>query len=70
MKFTNTFKFNNNISNSLSNKGVQWHFIPLAAPHFLGASESMVKGMKYHLLRAIGLATLKFEQLTTLLTRL
>lgn len=69
-KAVTTFEFNNNISNFLSSKGIQWHFIPPAAPHFGGAWESTVKVMKYHLKRTIGQATLKFEELTTLLTRI
>ncbi|XP_046808365.1 uncharacterized protein LOC124420198 [Lucilia cuprina] len=69
-KLVKSFEFNTNVSNFLSSKGVQWHFIPPSAPHFGGAWESTVKSMKYHLKRTIGQATLNYEELTTLLTRI
>lgn len=69
-KAVTNFKFNNNVSNFLSTKGIQWHFIPPASPHFGGIWESTVKSIKYHLRRTIGQATLKYEELTTLLARI
>lgn len=69
-KLVKNFKFNTNVSNFLSSKGVQWHFIPPAAPHFGGAWESAVKCMKHHLKRTIGQTNLNYEELTTLLTRI
>lgn len=62
--------WNDKISNYLSSKKIQWHFIPPGAPHFGGAWESAVKSMKFHLKRTIGQATLNFEQLVTLLARI
>lgn len=56
------------IVRDLSDKGVQWHFNPPAAPHFGGIWESAVKSMKFHLKRVIGESTLTFEELATLLT--
>lgn len=61
---------NHNISNFLSSKGIQWHFIPPGAPHFGGTWESTVKCMKYHIRRSIGQSTLNFEELSTLLARI
>ena len=62
--------FSTNVSNFLLSKGIKWHFIPPGAPHFGGAWESTVKCMKFHLKRTIGQATLKYEELTTLLARI
>ncbi|XP_055902810.1 uncharacterized protein LOC129938987 [Eupeodes corollae] len=57
------------ISDFLSSKGIQWHFIPPGTPHFGGAWESGVKRVKFHLRRVIGQSTLNFEEMTTLLTQ-
>lgn len=69
-KLVTTFQSKNQISNSLSSKGIQWQFIPPGAPHFGGAWESTVKSMKFHLRRTVGQTTLNFEELSTLLTRI
>ncbi|XP_050531544.1 uncharacterized protein LOC126900111 [Daktulosphaira vitifoliae] len=50
--------------------GVQWKFIPPRAPNFGGLWEAAVKSTKYHLKRVIGLTTLMFEEMTTLLTQI
>ncbi|XP_050528233.1 uncharacterized protein LOC126898336 [Daktulosphaira vitifoliae] len=50
--------------------GVQWKFIPPRAPNFGGLWEAAVKSTKYHLKRVIGLTTLTFEEMTTLLTQI
>ncbi|XP_076302125.1 uncharacterized protein LOC143220345, partial [Lasioglossum baleicum] len=55
------------ISHHMSNNGVQWKFIPPAAPHFGGLWEAAVRSVKHHLRRVIGDATLTFEELTTVL---
>jgi len=69
-KITTSVEFNRRVSDHLSSKNVQWHFIPPGAPHFGGAWESAVKSMKYHLRRSIGQSVLLFEELSTLLTRI
>jgi len=55
---------------SLTNDGVQWHFIPPAAPHFGGLWEAGVKSFKFHLRRVIGPRTLSKAEFTTLLCQI
>lgn len=54
----------------MSECGVQWKFIPPRAPHFGGIWEAAVKSTKYHLMRVIGLSTLTFEEMSTLLAQI
>lgn len=58
------------IANYLSNYGTTWHFIPPSAPHFGGLWEAAVRSMKHHLRRCIGIQTLTYEEMTTLLCRI
>ena len=60
----------NQICIFLSSKGIHWHFIPPAAPHFGGIWESTVKAMKFHLRRTLGQAILTFEELVPLVARI
>jgi len=55
---------------NLANDGVQWHFIPPAAPHFGGLWEAGVKSFKFHLRRAIGSRTLSKAEFATLLCQI
>lgn len=64
--FYNSSK-NQSIADVMANRGVQWHFIPPAAPHFGGLWEAAVKSAKHHLLRITKGALLKFEEMTNLL---
>jgi len=54
----------------LTNDGVQWHFIPPAAPHFVGLWEAGVKSLKFHLRRVIGSRTLSKAEFATLLCQI
>lgn len=51
-------------------RGIKWHFIPAAAPHFGGLWEAGVKSMKHHMKRVIGNSTLTFEELSTVLIQI
>jgi hypothetical protein len=55
---------------NLANDGMQWHFIPPAAPHFGGLWEAGVKSFKFHLRRAIGSRTLSKAEFATLLCQI
>lgn len=58
------------LSRSLANDGIQWHFIPPHAPHFGGLWEAGVKSTKHHLRRIMGDAKLTFEEISTILTQI
>lgn len=58
---------NSSVIDELANKGIQWHFIPPATPHFGGLWEAAVKSAKHHLLRTTKGILLSFEELNTLL---
>jgi len=55
---------------NLANDGVQWHFIPLAAPHFGGLWEAGIKSFKFHLRRAIGSRTLSKAEFAMILCQI
>ncbi|XP_018399614.1 PREDICTED: uncharacterized protein LOC108777272 [Cyphomyrmex costatus] len=59
-----------NFRNRLASDGTAWHFLPPASPHFGGLWEAGVKSVKHHLKRCIGLHTLTFEEMSTLLCRI
>lgn len=54
----------------LANRGIQWHFIPPASPHFGGLWEAGVKSTKYHLRRILNNTTLTYEEMSTLLCQI
>jgi len=58
------------IQANLANDGMQWHFIPPAAPHFGGLWEAGVKSFKYHLRRVIGFRTLSKAEFATILCQI
>lgn len=65
------FKSNSNeIASTLSNDGINWHFIPPRAPNFGGLWEAGVKSVKFHLKRVVGEAKLTYEELSTVLTQI
>lgn len=58
------------LGQTLSKIGTHWHMIPPASPHFGGLWEAGVKSVKTHLKKIIGISTLTFEELTTLLCQI
>lgn len=58
------------ISNSVANMGITWHFIPANSPHFGGVWEAGVKSLKYHLKRVLGSYTLFFYDFQSLLVQI
>lgn len=57
------------ISESVTQLGIDWHFVPARSPHFGGLWEAGVKSCKHHLRRVMGNALLTFEELCTVLTQ-
>ncbi|XP_025267450.1 uncharacterized protein LOC112638978 [Camponotus floridanus] len=55
------------ISDYMAIKGINWHCIPPRAPHHGGLWEAAVKGAKRHLIRVTKEAHLRYEELETLL---
>lgn len=67
------FKIKNNVNVLevyLSNRGIQWKFIPPHSPHWGGLWEAAIKSAKHHLYRVVGNASLTFEELYTVLTQI
>lgn len=58
------------IQDTIANDNVKCHFIPPSAPHFGGLWEAGVKGLKFHLKRAIGSRTLSQIEFATLLCQI
>lgn len=56
--------------NELADNSIQWKLIPPNAPHFGGCWESNIKCIKSHLYKVIGLQTLTFEELSTVLAQI
>ncbi|XP_063994337.1 uncharacterized protein LOC135171637 [Diachasmimorpha longicaudata] len=50
----------------LTNKRIQWHFIPPQSPHFGGLWEAAVKSFKHHLYRIVTNELLTIEEFNTL----
>ncbi|XP_028173713.1 uncharacterized protein LOC114362479 [Ostrinia furnacalis] len=55
------------LSAHLTDKGIDFSFIPAYTPHFGGLWESAVKSIKHHLRRILELTHLTFEEMATLL---
>lgn len=56
--------------NNIAEQGVNWKFIPPSSPHFGGLWEACVRSVKYHLKRVIGVHTLTYEEMSTLLCKI
>lgn len=56
--------------NDLASRGTAWRFMTPAAPHQGGIYEAALKSMKFHLKRVVGVRTLPYEELLTLLTQI
>ncbi|XP_026462792.1 uncharacterized protein LOC113365449 [Ctenocephalides felis] len=59
-----------NVMKSLSDDGINWHFIPAKSPHFGGIWEAGIKSCKSHLKRILGNACLTFEDFYTILAQI
>lgn len=57
----------NDVIHDISNKGVEWKFIPPSSPHFGGLWEAGVKSTKLHLKRILGNSVLTYEEMMTVL---
>ena len=56
------------ISDELSQRGIEWRFIPPASPHFGGAWERLVRSSKVALRAVVGGQVLRDETLATFMT--
>ncbi|XP_018370110.1 PREDICTED: uncharacterized protein LOC108765763 [Trachymyrmex cornetzi] len=54
----------------LAANGVEWEFVPSAAPHFGGLWEAGVKSFKAHLKRVVGARTISRAEFATLLCQI
>lgn len=53
----------------MTSEKIRWHFIPPRAPHMGGIWEAAIKSTKFHLKRIIGEASLRYDELSTLLAQ-
>ncbi|XP_055633006.1 uncharacterized protein LOC129773424 [Toxorhynchites rutilus septentrionalis] len=60
----------NAICNELSQKGIEWKFIPPRAPNFGGLWEAAVRSVKTALKKEIGLQQLSYDHFTALLVQI
>ena len=69
-KFLQSNEFKNEVSECLSQDGINWSFIPPRSPHFGGLWEAGVRMAKYHFHKIIRNASLTFEELTTVFAQI
>ncbi|XP_011879108.1 PREDICTED: uncharacterized protein LOC105568236 [Vollenhovia emeryi] len=58
------------IVNFATSERMNWHFIPPKSPHMGGLWEAAIKSAKFHLKRIIGEASLKYQELNTVLIQI
>ncbi|XP_011706907.1 PREDICTED: uncharacterized protein LOC105462079, partial [Wasmannia auropunctata] len=58
------------ITDFMAAEKIRWHFIPPRAPHMGGIWEAAVKSAKFHLKRVIDEASLRYDELHTLMTQI
>ncbi|XP_043262458.1 uncharacterized protein LOC122403168 [Colletes gigas] len=58
------------VQHFLTDRAIDWHFIPPRTPHFGGLWEAAVKSFKYHLKRVAGAELFTFEKFNTLITEI
>lgn len=63
-------KKDQNLASWVATEGVEWSFIPPAAPNHGGLWEAGVKSVKHHLKRVINNQILSFEEMCTLLAQI
>ncbi|XP_026819454.1 uncharacterized protein LOC113558146 [Rhopalosiphum maidis] len=68
-EFTQSAEYQDKCRDYLTARNITWHFNPPSASHFGGLWEAGVKSVKTLLYQTLGLQRLKYEELTTLLTR-
>jgi hypothetical protein len=63
-------KFERDVIDRLADRTVRWHFIPPHSPHHGGIWEAGIRSVKSHLKRVIGLTSLTYEEMHTVLTQI
>jgi hypothetical protein len=63
-------KFERDVIDRLADRTVRWHFIPPHSPHHGGIWEAGIRSVKSHLKRVIGLTSLTYEEMYTVLTQI
>ncbi|XP_070526460.1 uncharacterized protein [Cardiocondyla obscurior] len=66
-EFVNSEREQKQIAEFLSEREINWRFIPPHAPHFGGLWEAAVKSTKTHMYRVVGNAHLTYEEMQTML---
>ncbi|GBN74220.1 hypothetical protein AVEN_236532-1 [Araneus ventricosus] len=55
------------LSNFISEKGIQWKFLPPKPPNFVDLWEAGVKSFKFHFKRVVGVSKVTYEEFYTIL---
>lgn len=59
----------NELTNLISQEGIEWHFIPSNSPHFGGLWEAGVRATKFHFKRVASNSFLNYEEFYSLLVQ-